>query len=118
MRQDMNMEEVMEYQVENLDETGHVYVTSNANYARILYYVRENIEDYQSSVVYTNYPSMFLDVASFGKYSFYVDGNREPDGTSVYILDESYQGSNLMNSLQASGYQVFSSGHYFLYYPQ
>ena len=112
------LEEVMEYQVENLDETGHVYVTSNANYARILYYVRENIEDYQSSVVYTNYPSMFLDVASFGKYSFYVDGNREPDGTSVYILDESYQGSNLMNSLQASGYQVFSSGHYFLYYPQ
>ena len=88
-----------------------VYVTSTASYARILFYSKQDVNEYINTVQYTNYPSAFLDVSSFGRFCFYFDLNAlDPSG--VYLVDSSVDSSYFINA----GFTVKSFGHYTVAY--
>lgn len=110
------LDEVMNYAMETLEEDANVYVTPNASYARILFYGKENLKEYLTTVDYTNYPAPFLDVSGFGRFLFSVDQEEEPDGFSAYIVDSSYNDSILVRSMNRNGYTSFSAGNYTVWY--
>lgn len=64
---------------------GTVCVSRDANYARVLFYTAQDPDEYRATVEYTNYPSAFLDVEGFGRYTFYFDPAM-PDLSCVYVL--------------------------------
>lgn len=97
--------DAVEYAKENSDEVSFIYVTPNANYARVLFYARPDVDNYLDTVRYTNYPSAFLDVYAFDRYNFSVDPNSEADGVSCYILDSSYDSTGIVASMAEKGYK-------------
>lgn len=110
------VENAMEFVCEDLKDNDFVRITPGINYARVLYYTKEDLDEYLDTVEYTNYPSAFLDVASFGRYSFDTNADSIADGTSVYVLDETYEGTNLLNSIIEQGYECYKSGRFAVYY--
>ncbi len=95
-----------------MQSNGTINVTSGANYARVMFYSREDVNDYISTVQYTNYPSAFLDVASFGRFCFYYDLNNL-DPTAAYIVEASNDPSIFTNA----GYQVQLFGNFYAAIP-
>lgn len=112
------LEETLVYALEHTDEDTEIYITPNASYARVLYYGKINVEDYLETVDYSNYPSPYLDVSGFDRFSFAVDENDEADGESAYILDSTYQSSFLVMTMERNGYEKFSAGNYTVWYHQ
>ncbi len=86
---------------------GTIYVTSNANYARVMFYSEQDVEEYISTVQYTNYPSAFLDVSSFGRFQFYFDLNML-DPAGIYLVDSSIDPVYFTNA----GYTVKTFGYF------
>lgn len=103
------LEEAVDYAMQS---SGTINVTSGANYARVLFYSQEDVDEYISTVQYTNYPSAFLDVQSFGRFCFYYDLNAL-DPTACYIVDN----VNDVAVLQNSGYQTENFGKYYVAVP-
>ena len=81
--------------MESAGDDGIIYCASGANYARVLFYSEQDSVEYRNTVQYTNYPSAFLDVSSFGRFRFSFDASSpqvlDPQGT--YLLDSSYDSS-------------------------
>ena len=104
------LEDAME---EALSQEGTIYVSSSANYARILFYSKQDVNEYISTVQYTNYPSPFLDVSSFGRFCFYFDLNAL-DPTGVYLVDSSVDSSFFANA----GFTTKTFGYYTVTYTE
>lgn len=98
------LEDAME---EATSHEGTIYVTSSANYARVMFYSKQDVEEYISTVQYTNYPSPFLDVSSFGRFQFYFDLNAL-DPAGIYLVDSSVDPAYFTNA----GYTTKSFGYY------
>ncbi len=90
---------------------GTIYVTPGANYARILFYSQEPVTEYRDTVQYTNYPSPFLDVSTFGRFQFDFDST-VPDPSGIYILDSSADTTAYTNT----GFTLENYGYYVLAY--
>ncbi len=97
-------------------EADRAYISPNASYARILFLTKQDLDEYLETVVYKNYPSAFLDVYSFGKYNFAVSWSDKPDGHSLYVLDASYDQSDLVGELMAAGCNMYLSSDWRVYY--
>ncbi len=108
-------EEIAGYFCEGLEDAmeeatsheGTIYVTSSANYARIMFYSKQNVDEYISTVQYTNYPSAFLDVSSFGRFQFNFDLNAL-DPAGIYLVDSSVNPAYFTNA----GYTTKSFRYY------
>lgn len=98
------MEEAMKHE-------GTIYVTKNANYARILFYSRQNVKEYIDTVEYTNYPAAFLDVSRFGRFCFGISTG-VPDENGIYLMDGYVDGSIFENG----EYTMEQYGRYTLAY--
>ncbi len=104
-----------------LDKDGNkTLITSrNVSYPRLMYYLEEPLEEYLSTVQYTNYPSAFLDVASYGRVNFYPDTNASPalhDGSTVYLADYSFVDTPLYAGLASAGYEYKQFGNFVMWY--
>ena len=69
------------------------------------------MNEYISTVQYTNYPSAFLDVRGFGRFSFTIDLNNIDVG-GTYIVDGSVD-SSIFTSM---GFTTKQYGYYTLAY--
>ena len=89
------LEQAVDAAMESAGDDGIIYCASGANYARVLFYSEQDSVEYRNTVQYTNYPSAFLDVSSFGRFRFSFDASSpqvlDPQGT--YLLDSSYDSS-------------------------
>lgn len=94
-------------------ENTKIIVDPNTSYPRILFFGQVDLRSYLSTVKYTNFPSAFLYVYSFDKYSFVVNENDIKPG-NVYLLENS---GNRMDKLQQAGYEVRNFGKYIVGYP-
>ena len=86
---------------------GTVCVSPGANYARVLFYTAQDPDEYRASVRYTNYPSAFLDVEGFGRYTFSFDP-AAPDRSCAYVLDAYTD----LAPFRAAGFTVETYGWY------
>ena len=110
------IEDALTFVKEDLADDQSVYIAPGLNYARVLYLTEQDLDEYLSTVEYTNYPSAFLDVRSFGRYSFDLNTETEPDNTSVYVVDDSFNDSYLVSRLYENGYNNYTSGKYTVFY--
>lgn len=88
-----------------LAREGEIYVSPSANYACVLFYSRQDPDEYRATVEYTNYPSAFLDVGRFGRFRFGFDA-AAPDPSCVYLTEN---GGDL-DLLRAAGFTVEQYG--------
>ncbi len=88
-----------------------INVTQSANYARILYYSKQDVNEYIDTVQYTNYPSPYLDVSSFGRFNFYFDVNNLSKD-EVYLTDAGINTGIFTDA----GFTVKSFGYYTVAY--
>ncbi|MEE3393126.1 MAG: hypothetical protein VZR00_06950 [Lachnospiraceae bacterium] len=89
-----------------------------ADFARVMYYSHPDLADFLTTVHYDNYPSAYLNVASFCQYDFNPDMNSGPDGRSIYIITpDSNEGTNLLEGLNdpANGHTCIRCGIYNVY---
>lgn len=86
---------------------GTIYFSRGLTHPRILFLTREPVTEYLDTVEYYNYPSSFLEVKSFGRYSFEFDPS-VPDQQATYVLA---QGTDLTVFEQA-GFTIHSHGNY------
>lgn len=91
---------------------GTIYVTRNLPYPIVLFYSKEDVTAYIDTVQYNNYPSIFLDVDGFTRYSFHIDLNNL-DEQALYLLDDSYDSSIFVDA----GFSIsHSDGTFWLAY--
>ena len=94
-----------------LAREGEIRVTSDANYACVLFYSGQDPDEYRATVEYTNYPSAFLSVGRFGRFRFNLDLSA-PDPSCVYLVDR----SSHCDTLEAAGFAVERYGCYWVAY--
>lgn len=92
---------------------GTIYLDSGIYYSDVLFYTAEPVDEYLATVEYSNYPSAFLDVASFGRYVFGFDAS-QPDPEGAYIF---FTGAEAEGLLQSAGYELTEHGVYTLAMP-
>lgn len=98
------LEEALE---EALAHDGTICVSSDANFARVLFYTKQDPDEYRATVQYSNYPSAYLNVDSFGRFRF-VSGTYGLDSSCVYVLNT----SNNLTPLVDAGFTVQTFGYY------
>ncbi|MCR5719145.1 MAG: glycosyltransferase family 39 protein [Lachnospiraceae bacterium] len=106
--------EVLEKECKDAEK---VYVTHDIYYPRVLFYVEENLNEYLDTVEYTNFPSAYLDVSSFGKYVLDVNTEAFPEEGAVYVVNSGSADSYLVQMLEQMGYNMYESKGYRIYYP-
>lgn len=92
---------------------GTIYLDSAIYYSDVLFYTAEPVDEYIETVEYSNYPSAFLDVESFGRYVFGFDAS-EPDLEGTYIF---YTGQATAEALQSAGFELSEHGVFTLALP-
>jgi hypothetical protein len=80
-----------------------VHIDSYINYAKILYYSKIPADVYRDTVVYTNYPSAYLSLSSFGNFIYELPDTSED---CIYVVAE----RNIDDFLNA-GWTVEQYGH-------
>lgn len=90
---------------------GTICVSPSASYPRILFYTAQDPDEYRATVQYSNYPSAFLDVAGFGRFSFSFDPS-QPDSSCVYLLDRSVD----LEPLCSAGFTIEQYGGFSVAY--
>lgn len=75
------LEEAVE---EAISHEGTIYSVRDACYSRILFYIKQDVNEYIDTVVYRNYPAAYLDVDSFGRFQFMYE-DRPLDTAGIYI---------------------------------
>lgn len=94
-----------------LAREGEIRTVRGANYARVLFYSGQDPAEYRDTVMYSNYPSAFLDVESFGRFRFLTDLG-EPERGCVYLVE---QGA-WADALTQAGFAVERYGYYAVAY--
>ncbi len=92
------------------DADDYIHVDSDITYSRILFYSKIPVTTYIDTVVYTNFPSAYLSVSSFGNFIF-----ETPDITNdcIYILTEEH-----ISEFEEAGWSVEQYGHAAVAYRQ
>ena len=83
-----------------------VAVDSTVVYSHILFYDQTPQPEFAQTVEYANYPSPYLSVSSFGRYTFGVDGNNLDPNTAYIVHVSSY------DAFRNAGYTVVEFGLY------
>ena len=83
-----------------------VAVDSTVVYSHILFYDQTPQPEFAQTVEYSNYPSPYLSVSSFGRYTFGVDGNNLDTNTAYIVHVSSY------DAFRKAGYTVVEFGLY------
>lgn len=99
----VGLEEALECASEAKDS---VCLATDIYYSDVLFYTRQPTDEYVETVVYSNYPSAFLDVESFGRYSFGFDA-AEADPDCAYIF---HTGGLEAEALLDSGFALQTFG--------
>lgn len=89
-----------------------IKITKALSYPVVLFYTQTNVNEYLDSVIYSNYPSPYLDVEQFSNF-YFISELTDYDENAVYILDDSFDSSLF---LQKDFNLVHSEGNYFLAY--
>lgn len=92
------LEDAVEFVNDNNFEK--VYVCQGVYYSQILFYDQTPHDEFANTVEYVNYPSAFLDIATFGKYDMQPD-YMALDEDSAYIIKVEKQ-----NEFTTQGYTV------------
>lgn len=106
--------EAMAFAESRMPTGTRMFVDPNVSYPRVLFYGRVDLNDYLSTVSYTNFPSAFLYVHRFHKYEFTFN-EYQPDGHSVYLLENK---DDRLNRMESHGYRVQNFGKYIVAYPR
>lgn len=88
-----------------------VQVDDSVYYSQILFYDQTPQEELRATAVYTNYPSTFVGIERFGRYTFGVDYDRL-EGDRAYLVPESRA-----PALEAAGFQVARFGRFAVAWP-
>lgn len=83
-----------------------VAVDDTVVYSHILFYDQTPQPEFAQTVEYANYPSPYLSVASFGRYTFGVDPNNLDPDTAYLIYTNSF------DAFRQAGYTVVPFGVY------
>ena len=78
------VEDSVNYALE-MAEDKEIYVETSFAYSQVLFYAQFPVTEYRDTVVYTNYPSEFLDVDSFGPFHM---GFEDAVQGNIYIIYE------------------------------
>lgn len=80
---DEGLEEAVHYVEDTREEDQVVYVSPQFSYSKILMFSEYPVQEWLDTVVYSNYPSPFLRVSSFGHYRFdFLNG-----WNVIYVVD-------------------------------
>ena len=88
------------------ESEGDIVLDSSIYWSNVLFYTQLPVDEFLETVEYKNYPSTFLDAASFGRYSFGID-LRELDTEAVYIFPN---GSTAAGALAELGFGLQTCG--------
>ena len=72
------------------EDTGKICVTDTVSYSKILFLTEVPTDEYRNTVVYTNFPSAFLNVSDFGNFHFGYDMECLEAG-NIYIIPSCQQ---------------------------
>ncbi len=87
---------------------GRIYLDTGIYYSDVLFYLQQPTDEYVETVVYKNYPSAFLDVASFGRCVFGIDPEDiDPGGAYVFLT-----GNEAAGALLDAGFALQNCGIY------
>lgn len=102
------LEDAMEFATAKLGEGSHMVVDPNTSYPRILFYGKVDLDSYLSTVDYTNFPSAFLYVNSFDRYTFTtrIDSAQQ---NAIYLFEGSEKNASAM---QQAGLSIRSFGKF------
>lgn len=90
------------------ESDGRIYLDTGIYYSDVLFYLEQPTDEYVETVVYKNYPSAFLDVASFGRCVFGIDaGDIDPGGAYVFLT-----GHEAAEALLDAGFALQTCGIY------
>lgn len=90
-----------------LAREGEICVSPNASYACVLFYSRQDPDEYRATVEYANYPSAFLDIARFGRFRVGFDAAR-PDRSLTYVTENPAE----LAALREAGFTIETYGWY------
>ena len=86
---------------------GPIYFSRNQSHSRILFFTLSPVPEYIDTVEYFNYPAAFLEVKSFGRYSF--DFNQfTPDVNATYCLSQDTD----LSTFESMGFTLHYYGNY------
>lgn len=88
------------------ESEGDIVLDSSIYWSNVLFYTQLPVDEFLETVEHKNYPSTFLDAASFGRYSFGID-LRELDTEAVYIFPN---GSTAAGALAELGFGLQTCG--------
>ena len=80
------------------ESEGDIVLDSSIYWSNVLFYTQLPVDEFLETVEYKNYPSTFLDAASFGRYSFGID-LRELDTEAVYIFPSGHTAAGALEEL-------------------
>lgn len=90
------------------ESEGDIVLDSSIYWSNVLFYTQLPVDEFLETVEYKNYPSTFLDAASFGRYSFGID-LRELDTEAVYIFPS---GHTAAGALEELGFRLQTCGFF------
>lgn len=103
------LDEAISY-ANSIAEAGQtIYVSPNYSYSNILLFSEFPVEEYIDTVQYSNYPSAYLSVSSFGNYAFGFDSIRMGD---IYIVDKAYGESLVSYGLDVQTFETVAVAYY------
>lgn len=86
---------------------GPVYFSRGLTQARILFFTEQPTQEYIDTVEYFNYPDPFLEIKSFGRYSFDFDPS-EPDINATYCLNQNTD----LTAFESMGFTLHTYGSF------
>lgn len=86
---------------------GTVYLSYDIYHSQVLFYEKVPVNEYLDTVVYEEYPAVWLYPVTFSRYSFFVNLD-DPDPSGTYILNNVVDAS----PLEAKGYKITRYGIY------
>jgi len=89
-----------------------VVVDPNISYPKVLFLGGVDLDSYLSTVKYKNYPSAFLYVHSFDKYSF-TDAMEQDRASAVYLMENK---GHYFRALQNRGFDIKNFGNFIVGY--
>lgn len=109
-------EPALKFVKENLDRYDTVYLDWRVSYARAYFYLEEDVNVLTKTVTFSNYPDPYLSVSSFDRYILDFSYDEPANPSAPYLLEQSSEGSILVQSLLDQGYHVRTFDRFSVYW--
>lgn len=93
------------------EKEGTINISHDIYYPDVLFFSKQDPQEFRSTVEYSNYPSAFLNTSSFGRFKYNVD-TQNIENNSIYILSQSED----KTVFASNGFRLDNYGYYTIAY--